>query len=166
MRTLPSWASAKAQTASVPLTIASAAIFLFIRIAPPFNNPLAWCFAFVQTAYHANRVARWPPGLALPEALPGSRAARRPFCCSATSAGSGEGYPREPSLANLQHDRVAPFHGKPLVGDFFPVDAHAPLLNHAQGLRGAGDQVGLLQHLHDRHFGGRARARLSTVDRA
>src|SRR5213594_1254278 len=76
---------------------------------------------------------------------------------------SGEGHPRELALADLQHDRFPPFHGKPLVGDLLAVDAHAALLDHAQGLRRAGDQLRLLEYLRDRHLGNLARCRF-TVD--
>src|SRR5216683_1650292 len=77
----------------------------------------------------------------------------------------GEGHPRELALADLEHDRVATLYGEILVGNFLSVHAHAALLDHAQGLRGAGDELRFLEHFHDRHLGGRARGRLSTVAR-
>src|SRR6267142_5529339 len=54
---------------------------------------------------------------------------------------SGKGHPRELAFAHLEHDRIPPLHGKSLVGDLLAVHAHAPLLDHAQGLRGAGNQL-------------------------
>src|SRR5436853_2992297 len=81
---------------------------------------------------------------------------RRLVC---TTGLSGEGHPRELAFADLQHDRVPPLHGKSLVGDLLAVDAHAALLDHAQGLRRAGDQLRLLEHLRDRHLGYFARCR-------
>src|SRR5256885_1154045 len=86
----------------------------------------------------------------------GRYAAGRPGCASRLSS---EGHPSELAFADLQYHRTPPLHGKSLVGDLLAVDAHAALLDHAQGLRRAGDQLRLLEHLRDRHFGDFARRR-------
>src|SRR5258705_13125451 len=70
---------------------------------------------------------------------------------------SSEGHAPKLAFAALEHDRVPSLHEKALVGDLLAVDAHAALLDHAQGFRRAGDQPRLLEHLRDRHFGHFAR---------
>ena len=52
-----------------------------------------------------------------------------------------DSHPRELALAYLEHNRVTPLHGKTLVSDLFSIHTHAALLDHAQRLRGAGDQL-------------------------
>src|SRR5258705_7545301 len=66
---------------------------------------------------------------------------------------SGQGNPDELALANLKHDHFALFHRQSLVSDLFPVDAHAALLDHPQGLGSAGHELRFLEYFRDRELG-------------
>src|SRR2546422_863435 len=82
---------------------------------------------------------------------------------SAAAAAPAYELPRPLALCSISANAEACACETPLVGDLLAVDAHAALLDHAQGLRRAGDQLRLLEYLRDRHLGNLARCRF-TVD--
>lgn len=66
------------------------------------------------------------------------------YCAAHPIAESGQRYPRKLALTHLGDDDSAGFQDEIAIGYLAPVKLYRALLNHAEALRGAGSQTGLL----------------------
>ena len=83
--------------------------------------------------------------------IPECRSTSKTIVGGQTSRNSSQRYPRETPFAHLIDMRAAGLDLKGPVLDTLAVDAHGALADHPEGLGGAGDQLGLPQHMGDPH---------------